>query len=313
MIGDYIAFLSGFRVFIINFAENIRIKLIFNSNYYNKNQKMKKFFSYFMISLCLLGTSVVTSCSSDDDDSEESLPELKFQSDAAIYQLYGNMEDISYIELTTAGNYIIEYVSMAPNSPVSLKNFECGTFKKGSEDNTYELEGKNTILEIQPIGGEYKITLGDKTYTAMKVGSTAPLANGTPMQQICRSWKVKKVYANIESSVLKNPVSESASNSKDLLKKLGENYELPYFVELDYISFSNTYKFQDRLSYVGRVDNSIRRGVWQYTNAIVFDESGEKINVTFEGTTMKLTHKTVDGSTTIEWGYEFTPAPLSVR
>ena len=45
----------------------------------------------------------------------------------------------------------------------------------------------------------------------------------------------------------------------------------------------------------------------------VFDESGEKINVTFEGTTMKLTHKTVDGSTTIEWGYDLTPAPLSVR
>ena len=44
-----------------------------------------------------------------------------------------------------------------------------------------------------------------------------------------------------------------------------------------------------------------------------FDESGEKINVTFEGTTMKLTHKTVDGSTTIEWGYDLTPAPLSVR
>ena len=112
---------------------------------------------------------------------------------------------------------------------------------------------------------------------------------------------------------MKNPVSESASNSKDLLKKLGDNYELPYFVELDYISFSNTYKFQDRLSYVGRVDNSIRRGVWQYTNAIVFDESGEKIKVTFEGTTMKLIHKTVDGSTTIEWGYDLTPAPLSVR
>jgi hypothetical protein len=274
---------------------------------------MKKFFSYFMISMCLLGTSVVTSCSSDDDDNDDSLPELKYKDEAAIYQLYGNMEDIAYIELTTAGNYIIQYNGMAPTSSVAMKNFECGTFTKSSEDNTYQLEGKNTTLEIQPIGGEYKITLGDKTYTAMKVGSTAPLASGTPMQQICRSWKVKKVYANIESSVLKNPVSESASNSKDLLKKLGENYELPYFVELDYISFSNTYKFQDRLSYVGRVDNSIRRGVWQYTNAIVFDESGEKINVTFEGTTMKLTHKTVDGSTTIEWGYDLTPAPLSVR
>ena len=84
MIGDYIAFLSSFRVFIINFAENIRIKLIFNSNYYNKNQKMKKFFSYFMISLCLLGTSVVTSCSSDDDNEEDKLADLPYENEAAI-------------------------------------------------------------------------------------------------------------------------------------------------------------------------------------------------------------------------------------
>lgn len=320
MIGDYIAFLSSFRVFIINFAENIRIKLIFNSNYYNKNQKMKKFFSYFMISLCLLGTSVVTSCSSDDDDKEESLPELKYKSDAAIYQLEDNAEEIEYVELTTSGNYIIQYNGMAPNSSVSMKDFECGTFTKNSEDNTYLLEGKTTegettTLKVEQVGGEYNVTLGGKTYTAVKVGSIASFTNTNQLEQICRSWSVKKVYANINSTVFKS-TEVSASNYKDLLNKLGEEYTLPYFVELDNISFSNTYKFKDRLSYVSinKKGQKIRRGVWQWnTNAIVFDESGEDVNVAFEGTTMKFKHTTVDGSTTIEWGYEFTPAPLSVR
>ena len=301
MIGDYVAFLSAFRVFIINFAHNIRIKLIFNSNYYNKNQKMKKFFSYFMISLCLLGTSVVTSCSSDDDDKD-------------------NAEEIEYVELTTSGNYIIQYNGMAPNSSVSMKDFECGTFTKNSEDNTYLLEGKTTegettTLKVEQVGGEYNVTLGGKTYTAVKVGSIASFTNTNQLEQICRSWSVKKVYANINSTVFKS-TEVSASNYKDLLNKLGEEYTLPYFVELDNISFSNTYKFKDRLSYVSinKKGQKIRRGVWQWnTNAIVFDESGEDVNVAFEGTTMKFKHTTVDGSTTIEWGYELTPAPLSVR
>jgi len=276
---------------------------------------MKKFFSYFMISMCLLGTSVVTSCSSDDDK-EDSLPELKYQSDAALYQLEGNMEDIAYIELTTAGNYIIQYNAMAPNSSVSMKNFECGTFTKNTDDNTYQLEGKNTTLKIESAGMGYTITLGEKTYTAVKAGSTATFTKDNQMEKICRSWKVKRVYANIESSVLKNPVTASAGNCKDLLKKLGEDYALPNFVEMDYVSFSNTYKYNDRLSYVWKTDSSIGRGVWQwdYNNSqIILDESGEKINVTFDGTTMKFDHKTIDGSTTIEWGYEFVAAPFSVR
>jgi hypothetical protein len=276
---------------------------------------IKKFFSYFMVFMCLLGTSVVTACSSDDDDEEDKLPELQYKNDAAIYQLEGNAEDIAYVELTTAGNYIIEYIGMAPNSSVSLKNFECGTFTK-NDDGTYQLEGKNTTLKIEQAGGEYNITLGEKIYSAIKVGSIASFTSTNQMEQICRSWRVKKVYANIESSVLKNPVSVSAGSYKDLLNKLSDNYELPYFVELDKISFSNTYKFKDRLSYVkiNKDDQSIRRGVWQWNNnTIIFDESGENINVTFEGSTMKFNHKTVDGSTIIEWGYEFTAAPLTTR
>lgn len=275
---------------------------------------MKKFFSYFMISLCLLGTSVVTSCSSDDDDKEDKLPELPYVADAAIYHLEDNKEGITYIELTTAGNYFIQYEDGAPKSSVSMKRFECGTFTKNSEDNTYQLEGKNTTLKIEHAGGDYNIILGDKPYPAMKKGTPASLTSGSPLEQICRSWKVKNVYVNIDSSVLK-PFNTKSSNYKDLEKQIDDNgYVLPYFVALDYISFSSTYWYNDCLSYVGKTDDTIGRSVWQWkNNAIILDESGKQINVTFEGSTMKLSHKTVDGSTTIEWGYELTPAPVRVR
>ena len=317
MIGDYIAFLSGFRFFIINFAENIRIKLIFNSNYYNKNQKMKKFFSYFMISLCLLGTSVVTSCSSDDDDKEEGLPELPYLSDAAIYQVdeENNNEEIVYIELTSAGNYFINYVDGAPEgSSVAMKRFECSTFTKNS-DGTYQLNGKNVALKIESAGSnKFNITLGDKSYTATKAGtgSKASFANA---DKICRSWKVKKAYAEIKELTMPEPLKVSADNYKQLTDRLNEQKRvLPYFEELDYISFSNTYKDSSHLWYVGKTDSSIARGVWQWDNGkIKLGDSSKSIDVTFEGSTMKLSHTTVDGSTTIKWEYELTPAPLSVR
>lgn len=277
---------------------------------------MKKFFSYFMISMCLLGTSVVTSCSSDDDDKEDSLPELKYQSDAAIYNLEGNMEGIANIELTTAGNYFIEYEAGAPESSISKQRFECSTFTKNS-DGSYQLDGKNTTLKIESAGekNKYTITLGEKAYTAWKVGDIALFTKENQMDKICRSWKVKNAYLYISSSVIK-PIEINVSNYKDLMKKIDENgYIVPYFTEIDYISFSNTNKYQDRLLYVVKTDSSVKRSVWQWKNnsKIILDESGEEIDVTFEGSTMKFNHKTVDGSTTIEWGYEFYATPMKLK
>lgn len=285
-------------------------KITNNINYTNSIFTMKRLFSYLMIFACLLGTAVVTSCSSDDDK-EEKLPNLPFLSDAAIYQLKDNKDDISYIELTTAGNYIIQYNSMAPTSSIAMKNFECSTFTKNSDD-TYLLAGKNTNLKIESAGTEYKITLGDYTYTATKVGSKAVFSGS---DQICRSWKVKKAYAKINSPVVKQPVEVSASNYEGLLKSIDDKgYSLPYFVEIDYISFSNTYKYDNQLSYVGKTNNSIVRGVWQWNNSkINFDDSPEKIDVAFDGTTMKFYHKMVDGTTTIEWGYELYATPLKIK
>ena len=79
---------------------------------------MKKFFSYFMIAMCLLGTSVVTSCGSDDDD--DALADLPYEADAALYKLDPNTDRITYIELTTAGNYFIEYETMVKSKAATI-------------------------------------------------------------------------------------------------------------------------------------------------------------------------------------------------
>jgi hypothetical protein len=288
---------------------------------------MKKFFSYFMVFMCLLGTSVVTSCSSSDDDKKDELPELPYLSDAAIYQLdeENNNEEIVYIELTTAGNYFIQYVGGAPeNSPVAMKRFECSTFTKKS-DGTYQLNGKNVTLKIESAGGnKYNITLGDKTYTATKAGTGK--ASFADANNICRSWRVKKAYAEIKELTMPEPLKVSASNYKELTNKLTEQKRvLPYFVELDYISFSNTKKDSNHLWYVGKTDSSISRGVWQWKSSpegglVNFDDAKDEnsgveqnIDVTFVGSTMKLSHTTANGSTTITWEYELTPAPVKVK
>ena len=261
---------------------------------------MKKFFSYFMIFMCLLGTSVVMSCSSSDDEEEDKLPDLQYLNDAAIYQLQDNKDMISYVELTTAGNYFIQYLTMAPSSSSAIANFEFGSYTKNS-DGSYQLNQKNTTLKING----NTITIGDDTYTATKVGLKASFADAS---KICRTWRTKKVSANISSSVLK-PIEVSASNYKDLENKIDQNgYKLPYFEKIDYVCFSNTYMYGDHLSYIAKVDNTIARKVWQWKNGKVnLNDESQDITVTFEGSTMKFSHTTIDGSTTIQWVYEFNP------
>ncbi len=326
MIGDYIAFLSGFRFFIINFAHNIRIKLIFNSNYYNKNQKMKKFFSYFMISLCLLGTSVVTSCSSDDDDNEDKLADLPYENEAAVYQVTEE-STIEYFELTSDGKYLIEHHSMVQSglSPAFYikDNFEYGTFKKNS-DNEYQLNDKNnTILKIESIGGnDYKITYGNESYRVTKLAKTATYltADVTP-SQLCRSWKLKQVKMTAKATgAFNTEVSDSATcystlmsnlktNHIDIYKSLSEKKDVE---NIDCISFSNTYK------YIVKTDkdengnpNYLLRRDWSWEGNQLYLKKGyeEKhgYNVSFIGSTMKLEYSDIQGSTSIKLEYLFTP------
>ena len=270
---------------------------------------IKKFFSYFMVFACLLGTSVVTACSSDDDDEEDKLPELQYLNDAAIYEVEENKERISVIELTTAGNYFIEYKTMAPSGSYAIDNFEFGSYSKNS-DGTYQLNQKGTTLKIDGS----TITLGDNTYTASKYAGRATFADAN---NICRSWRTKKISANISSSVLK-PIEVSASNYTDLEKQIDQNgYKLPYFEKIDYICFSNTYMYDSHLSYIDKCKDAdgkdtIARKFWQWKNGKVnLNDATQDITVTFEGSTMKFSHTTVDGSTTITWVYEFAPLQSS--
>ena len=333
MIGDYMAFLSAFRFFIINFAHNIRIKLIFNSNYYNKNQKMKKFFSYFMIAMCLLGTSVVTSCGSDDDDNG-SLKDLPYEADAALYELVGNhIDKIAYIELTSAGNYFIEHKSMVKSKAATMNvndveiplpfttadknttraiqdNFEYGIFVK-NDDGSYTLKDRsNDILTIKSEGSNnYTITLGGNNYTATRINRNSSLSG---IGQICRSWKMSNVYVKWNQSLIGGinaNFEEEASNYNELMKKLEKRTGFSFgssVQNFDYVSFNNTG------SYIVKTDNSIDRDYWNWTNnKLYFSKSPELgFDVTFDGSTLKLDYKmSIDmgaaGNATLEIGYEF--------
>lgn len=293
---------------------------------------MKKFFSYFMIAMCLLGTSVVTSCGSDDDD--DALADLPYEADAALYELVGNnIDKIAYIELTTAGNYFIEHKSMVKSKAATINvndveiplpfttaeknitratmdNFEFGTFTK-NDDGSFTLKDKeNAILTIKSEGNNnYTITLGGNTYTATRVNRNSSLSS---IGQICRSWKMSKVYFKWNQTVvggIQTSIEEEAGSYKDLMKKLEKHTGFTYgssIQNFDYVSFNNTG------SYIVKTDDSIDRDYWNWNgNKLYFSKSRDVgFDVTFDGSTLKLDNKmTIDmgavGTVTLEMGYEF--------
>lgn len=291
---------------------------------------MKKFFSYFMIAMCLLGTSVVTSCGSDDDDDE--LKALLYENDAALYEVDYNTDKIAYIELTAAGNYFIEYKTMIKSKAATINvsdveisipfatadknitratqdNFEYGTFVK-NDDGSYTLKDRNNdILTIKQENGRYTITLGGTTYTATRVNRNSSLSS---IGQICRSWKMSKVYYRWNQSLiggLQTSIEEEAGSFKDLMKKLENRTGFTYgnsIQDFDYVSFNNTG------SYIVKTENSIDRDYWNWSgNKLYFSKSPDfGYDVTFDGSTLKLDYKmTIDmgaaGTATLEMGYEF--------
>lgn len=295
---------------------------------------MKKLFSYLMISMCLLGTSVVTSCGSDDDE-DVALDAPKYESDAALYKLETNDEKISYIELTSAGNYYLEYLTMVKSKTATIKvndaeiplpfttsnavtrtakdNFEYGTYTKNGEG-SFELNGKGTLI-IQTAGGSkytLTITVGTKTYTYTGTKESKSYSTATA-SKICRSWRLKKVYLNMDQDVMgfTTHISEEASTYKDLMNKLAKNSGSDYsesIEEIDYISFNNTG------SYVVKTSSSIDRGYWRWdeSKSTLYLRKDSQIGlvVTFSGKKMKMDYTMkVDmgntGSTSISLGYEF--------
>lgn len=299
---------------------------------------MKKLFSYLMIFACLLGTAVVTSCGSDDDK-EVTLETPKYESDAALYRIETNDAKIAYIELTSAGNYYIEYLTMVKGKAASLNvnevqvplpfassrlatrasidNFEYGTFKK-NEDGSYELEGKGTLTIETAGGSKYTITITingkEKKYT----GTREPkIYNTATVSKICRSWRMKKVYINWDVKVMgiTNHISEEASSYKDLMNKLnkytGSNYK-ESIEEIDYITFNTSG------SYVVKTASSIERSYWKWNESkstlYLSNDSNIGLVVSFSGKRMKMDYtmdadmkgeKGEEASTSVSLGYEF--------
>ena len=283
---------------------------------------MKKIFSYFMISMCLLGTSVVTSCGSDDDE-PDTLSKLPYEAEAAVYEITNYDSNISYIELTTAGNYYIIHKSFAESKPLSItvndvelplaftsnesvtrarkNNFWYGTYEKNA-DGSFKLKDENATLTIQSAGsGLYNITLNDKTYEAKKLDRRASFAKAT---DICRSWRLKKVKVEvIASGIIKTNISEEASNYTDLMNKLAKNPAItfPTVENIEYVSFSNTYM------YVVKTSSTIFYNFWKWDNNKLYLNSNSEIgyDVTFEGSTMKFKNSKSDDSASMTVEYEF--------
>ena len=133
-------------------------------------------------------------------------------------------------------------------------------------------------------------------------------------------WKIdiKKQNASIPLQIrnsLKRAVTEAMNLSVKQQTHRGRKANIDE--KIDYICFSNTYMYDSHLSYIDKCKDAdgkdtIARKFWQWKNGKVnLNDATQDITVTFEGSTMKFSHTTVDGSTTITWVYEFAPLQSS--
>lgn len=157
----------------------------------------------------------------DDDDNQEittddlwsgSLGAAKYESDAALFEITTEDTDLSSIELTASGNYIVmfannNYMNMPArkdlrvrNNPFARKkatresddysNGLFGEFKKLSE-NKYDLDGFG-IVELLS-GNKIRISGSDDFNATYDVIKKSNIPSNELNDRFCRTWYVKKV------------------------------------------------------------------------------------------------------------------------
>lgn len=169
----------------------------------------------FMISLVGLG---FTACSKDDggDDGkkETSLSTPAHENDAVKYNITSSNSDISSIEFTESGNYIImmkrtsTYTSRAANEKKTVfgvknnigitraSNYIDYYGKYTKNGDTYILENFGTVKVIK--NGDIAVSLeltptGRSSYTLTATAESRTINNSDMSNKLCRTWRLDKI------------------------------------------------------------------------------------------------------------------------
>lgn len=168
--------------------------------------KILKNFCLFL-GMAVLAAGFVA-CSDDDDDNKGgSFVEPAYESESAKYDVTSDDGNISSLELTASGNYIVttrnnfyapERAGFVMNTRGASNKIICGKFTKVSE-NEYKLEGFGTVvingkgdavsLEITPLNGESFSVSAEKAETVEDSEKTS---------KICRTWSFSSIYVQMK-------------------------------------------------------------------------------------------------------------------
>lgn len=218
------------------------------------------------VSFALLMTLGFSACSSDDDSSGTGLSTPAYESVSARYEITSAYSDISSIELTASGNYIIveniNYYESAVKR--SLTNFIprwdaavktratssngiiYGKFTKIGE-NEFELHGFGIVristendnavaLEIEPDGGDTYVLMADKA----DINSNSESTN-----KLCRTWSITSLRIKMsydgksifDKEHKMNELDKFTSDFINLIKKFDPEFDESDYSEEDFELF----------------------------------------------------------------------------
>lgn len=191
-----------------------------------------------------------TSCSKDDDLTQEELKLPKFEEYAAKYDITSANSDVRSIELTSAGNYVILLNGSAYNAPAKKEGKRTlaarvsrmlttrayseiieGKYKVVSE-NVYELEGygKVTIEKEGNTAAAITVEYSDGTEKTLTAAVSNQLPSSMMTNNLCRTWYSEKVALRL--TIDGKEYFNKERDIKDINKLFRELYDK--MVDLDW-------------------------------------------------------------------------------
>lgn len=185
---------------------------------------MKKFTDYLMMLMLAVACCTALTACGGDDDNEPAPPQ--YSDEAAKYTVSTNALDIKSIELTEAGEYIIDFSgnsSLRPSDPDEDESMvKVGDFNVGA-NGTINLSGYGTLTIA---GNKLTITPASGSPVQLTGRKAAQIAATEKTVSLCRSWNTTQYGLSLtrgNASVFDKmaPVSQMATLVREFFKVTG--------------------------------------------------------------------------------------------
>lgn len=266
---------------------------------------LKSFFKWMLCSIMLILSINLTSCSKDDDPTEDlgeipTLPTPAFASSAACYEVISSGSGISSIEITESGEYIVVQSGYRAGSDKEVKNktplsnlplFNATRASYGNvvygkvikiSDTEYVLEGFGTIVIEGDTNNAISIivTTIDGETIDLSTQKAASTTESPLTAAMCRSWNLNNIGIRLEANrtlvyegkkpaaQLNDLLNEMENAIRDYTKRFSndpEDWYEPEYIDLSF--YPNSVLFSRAGTYmVGYSNDAIGLAKWKWVN-----------------------------------------------